>query len=76
MHEGEIVKQIRLLRGLSQDGAGKEIDISQQAFAKLEKKESIPKKQLSAVLKALNSSQKEFEVIRNLLYPPPRKIKE
>lgn len=75
MHDGEIIKQIRLLRKFSQDGAGKEIDISQQAFAKWEQKKSIPKKQRVALLKALNSSQKEFEVIKNLLYPPPRKNK-
>lgn len=73
MHEGEIVKQIRLLQGLSQEGAGKEMNISQQAFAKLEKKEAIKEAQLSVVLKALGSSQKEFEIFKDLLYPPPEK---
>lgn len=72
MHEGEIVRQIRLLRGLSQGGAGMGIGITQQGFSKLEKKESIPEKKLSAILIALNSSQQEFEVIKNLLYPPAK----
>jgi transcriptional regulator with XRE-family HTH domain len=70
MHDGEIVKLIRLLRGFNQTGAGMGMDISQQAFAKWEKKEFIPQEQLTVILKALNSSQREFDTFKNL--PPPR----
>ena len=62
---------IRSVRGLNQHGAGMQIGITQQAFAKLEKKILITEEKLAVVLKALNSSQKEFEVVKNLLYPPP-----
>lgn len=73
MKDGDVVKIIRLLRGLSQCGAGMEMDISQQAFAKLEKQSAIANQKLAVVLKALNSSQQEFDAIRKL--SPPRKNK-
>ena len=72
MYDGEVVKMIRLLRGFSQHGAGISMGITQQGFAKLKKKGSIPEKKMHAVLKALNSSQKEFDEIKNLLSLPPK----
>ena len=73
MHDGKIIRYIRLLRGISQKGAGMEMSISQQAFAKLEMQPSVTEEKLHAILKALNATQKEFEDIKLLLYPPPGK---
>lgn len=75
INDGEILKLIRLQRGLNQKGLGKTLGISQQAVAKLEKKDCLSKGKILAILIALKSSQKEFEDFKNLLYPP-RKVKD
>lgn len=72
MHDGEIIKLIRLLKGFNQTGAGIGMDISQQAFSKWEKKKFIPEQQLKVILEALNSSQREFDTFKNL--PPAKKL--
>ena len=74
IHDGEIIKFIRSLRKYSQTGAGKNMGISQQAYAKWEKTGMIAEDKKLVILKALKSSPKEFEVVKNLLYPPPKNL--
>ena len=73
-HDGEIITFIRSLRKYSQTGAGKNMGISQQGFSKWEKISIIPEEKKHSILKALKSSPKEFEVVKNLLYPPPKNL--
>jgi transcriptional regulator with XRE-family HTH domain len=70
---GELVRRLRSSKGVKQSVAAKKMDISQQAFSKLESAENISMPKLLLVLAALGSSLHEFETIKNL-YPPPHFI--
>ena len=73
-HDGEIITFIRSLRKYSQTGAGKNMGISQQGFSKWEKISIIPEDKKHSILIALKSSPQEFEIVKNLMYPPPKNL--
>lgn len=66
---GELVRRLRSSKGVKQSVAAKRMDISQQAYSKLESAESISMPKLLLVIAALESTLHEFETVKNL-YPP------
>lgn len=70
---GEIIRRLRNFKGIKQEDAGKNMDISQQAYSKIELSEEVPEKKVAEILVALSSNQQELENIINLLPPPPDK---
>lgn len=66
---GELVRRLRNSKGVKQSVAAKRMDISQQAWSKLESAKNISMPKLLLVIAALESSLYEFETIKNL-YPP------
>ena len=73
MYSGEVLKKIRLLKGLNQNGIAKKLRITQQAYSKLEKNSSLNEEKFMHLVKAIGCSDKELEIVRS--YPPPRKNK-
>jgi transcriptional regulator with XRE-family HTH domain len=65
---GELVRRLRNSKGVKQSVVAKRMNISQQAFSKLESAENISMAKLLLVIAALESSLPEFEIIKNL--PP------
>jgi transcriptional regulator with XRE-family HTH domain len=68
MYTGELLKKIRLLKGLNQSGIAKKIGITQQAYSKTEKNDKIEEKKFIQIIRALGCSDKELEIVKN--YPP------
>lgn len=66
---GELVRRLRSSKGVKQSVAEKKMDISQQAFSKLENAEKISMPKLLLIVAALESSLNEFETIKNLYSP-------
>ena len=66
---GELVRRLRNSKGVKQSVAAKRMDISQQAWSKLESAKNISMPKLLLVIAALESILHEFETIKNL-YPP------
>jgi len=71
MYNGELLRKVRLLKGLDQTGVAKKIGKSQQAISKKERKEEIDEKEFMRIMKVIGCSDKELDFIRNY---PPRKI--
>jgi transcriptional regulator with XRE-family HTH domain len=67
MYTGELLKKIRLLKGLNQSGIAKMIGITQQAYSKTEKHEEIEEQKFIQIIKAIGCSDKELEIVKN--YP-------
>ncbi len=70
MYNGELLRKVRLLKGLDQTGVAKKIGKSQQAISKKERKEEIDEKEFMHIMKIIGCSDKELDFIRN--YPPPK----
>ncbi len=71
MYTGEILKKIRLLKGLNQKGIAKKLGITQQAYSKLENNGHFDEKKFMQLIKAIGCSDKELEIV--ICYPPPKK---
>ena len=69
---GEAIRKLRNLKGLGQKDAGSRLNISQQAYSKIEKKEQIKPNLLNKIMRAFNCSEVEFEKING--YPPHKLI--
>ena len=65
MYYGEYLKKIRLLKGLNQSGVAKKIGITQQAYSKLETHTSIDEKKFMEIIKAMECSEMELELVKN-----------
>jgi transcriptional regulator with XRE-family HTH domain len=57
------------MKGLAQKDAGSRLEMSQQAYSKIEKKELIKPNLLQKIMRAFNCNENEFEKI--IGYPPP-----
>ena len=66
MASGELLKKLRMIKGFNQSGIAKKLGVSQQAYSKLEKTNSISEKKLADILKALDCSETELETITNI----------
>ena len=67
MYTGEVLKKIRLLKGLNQNGIAKKLGITQQAYSKIENNGGLDEKKFSQIIKAIGCSDKELEIVRT--YP-------
>lgn len=72
LYSGELLRKIRLLKGLSQTGVAKKLKKTQQAISKMEKKFCLNNDEFELARKAMGCSDKELEIMKN--YPPPGKI--
>lgn len=59
--EGTMLKKYRMLNGYSQQGIAREMKISQQRLAAIEKKERINSNTLNKYLQAMKKSWEEWE---------------
>ncbi len=59
--EGGMLKKYRLLNGYSQQGIAKEMKISQQRLAAIEKKEKVSSNTLNKYLRAMEKNWQEWE---------------
>ncbi len=66
---GKAIRNIRHLKGIKQEEAGKLLSISQQAFSKMENSDKIKNVTILKIMKAFKCSAAEFERING--YPPP-----
>lgn len=70
MISGQTLRKLRLLKEMKQTTLAKKLGISQQAYSKLEKCNSIDAQKLAVLLDLLQCSKAELEVF---LAPPPEK---
>ena len=70
IHTGSL-KKFRQLNGLKQKSVAKNLGVTQQAYAKLENAENITGERLPHLLKAMNSTLKDWNRFIKFL-PPPR----
>lgn len=63
VHQGRNIRRFRDILGVKQEALAAKLDMTQQAFSKLEQKEQIDEKTLSKVAKAL---QIPVEAIKNM----------
>jgi transcriptional regulator with XRE-family HTH domain len=66
---GEAIRKLRYMKGLAQKDAGSRLEMSQQAYSKIEKNELIKPNLLQKIMRAFNYNENEFEKI--IGYPPP-----
>jgi transcriptional regulator with XRE-family HTH domain len=71
MCSGRTLKKLRLLKNFTQQQIAARLGISQQAYSKLEKQNSVDRERLEKILSLLKSSYKELEDIKNFTPPPP-----
>ena len=69
---GYIIRLLRNFKGMMQKHACEKMDISQQAYSRIELREKVTEKKVAEILQAFNSNLQELEyIIKN--YPPPQK---
>jgi len=71
MLSGDLLKKLRMIKGLNQSGIAKKMGVTQQAYSKLEKSRHINDQKFKIIIKALQCSDKDIEWIKN--YPPSKK---
>lgn len=57
---GEMLCHLRMVKGIPQKLIAKSLDISQQAYSKMEKRKKIHDKKVEAVLRAMKSTFEEL----------------
>ena len=67
---GEIIRRLRLLKGIKQTDAAKRLGMSQQAFSKIEKYPSIAETTARKILAAFACVEEDLENIKKFLPPP------
>jgi DNA-binding XRE family transcriptional regulator len=72
MYSGELLKKFRNLLGLKQEVVAKNLDVTQQAYAKIEKKETLCDEVIQKCVVAMNTTKKAWQKFIDF-YPPPRK---
>lgn len=76
MITGHQLRLLRLLKDVKQKTIARHLNISQQAYSKLEKAEHINGEKLEKIIKALGLTPPDFEkIIENLPPQNPEKIK-
>ena len=73
MYSGEVLKKLRLLKGLNQNGVAKKLGITQQAYSKIENNGSMDEKKFLQIIKSIDCSDRELEIVRS--YSSPRNDK-
>jgi DNA-binding XRE family transcriptional regulator len=61
MYSGESLKRFRNLLGLKQERVAKNLDVSQQAYAKIEKKENICEDVAVRCIHAMNTKKEVWQ---------------
>ena len=75
MVTGHELRLLRHLHEIKQETLAKKLNITQQAYSKLEKNQCINGKRLHQIITALGYTKKEFEkAIKKLPPPPPKKL--
>jgi transcriptional regulator with XRE-family HTH domain len=64
---GKTLYRLRLIKGLGQKQIASKMNISQQAYSKIEKKDSMSIDLLKTVLIAMDSSMDQLEAIENII---------
>lgn len=64
MYSGEILRRLRLIKGIKQKVVAQMLGISQQAYSKVEKQLKVDSERFKTIVLALGSSPKEIEVAR------------
>lgn len=67
MKKGNIIKSLRLLKGLSQKGVAKKLGISQQAYSKIESRSRISAQRIEAILKIININKCEISTLESFM---------
>jgi len=67
MYSGEVLKKIRLLKGLNQNGIAKKLRITQQAYSKLENNGCLSEGKFMQLVKAIGCTDKKLELVKS--YP-------
>ncbi len=67
MSTGKTLQSLRKLKGKSQREIADKLDITQQAYSKLERREWIDIERTENILQALKSSRKELEEIKKII---------
>lgn len=73
MYSGETLKMIRLLKGLNQNGIAKKLGITQQAYSKIENNGSMNEKKFMQIVKSIDCTERELEIVRSYSSPPTGK---
>lgn len=66
MFTGEELRLLRLLKGLKQQFIASKMGISQQAYSKLEKKNSIKVSQMEKALRCMNCCQEDVDALNRI----------
>jgi transcriptional regulator with XRE-family HTH domain len=67
MSSGHFIKLLRIVKGITQKSVSQNLNISQQAYSKIERSKNIDKVALQRILAAIESSPKELEELKNIL---------
>jgi transcriptional regulator with XRE-family HTH domain len=68
---GELIKFLRVLKGMKQEDAAKKMGVKQQAVSKLEKGKKVSLRKFEQILQLLKCSKEDVEVARRFLPRPP-----
>jgi transcriptional regulator with XRE-family HTH domain len=67
MVTGEDLRLLRILKGIKQTSVANKIGISQQAYSKLEKSDSISKKKIEAILEAIDCNTSDIKKLKRII---------
>ena len=67
---GELIRLLRLFKGIKQNAIGHNCNITQQAISKLERSEKVSEKKFMEIAKAFNCSEYDIEGVKKLLLSP------
>ncbi len=68
---GELLRMLRLIKGVKQRFSNGGYKISQQAMSKLERSKRVSEKKFKEIAKAYNCTEQDIETAKKLLPPPP-----
>lgn len=71
MITGETLRLLRLIKGLKQKTMADNLNMSQPAYSKMEKRKKINGAIEESIKKILCCTESEIEVIKKILPPPP-----
>jgi len=66
---GKMLCRLRLIKGLGQKQIAAKLNITQQAYSKMEKKDALTIALLKTILIAMNSNMDELEAIEKIINP-------
>jgi transcriptional regulator with XRE-family HTH domain len=66
MYCGEDLKFLRLVKKLNQRAVAKKLRITQQAYSKIEQKETLETGRFNYIMQLMNCSKEELELLKQL----------